>query len=194
MCNLYRTVAVFFLSAILFAAQANAQSELPWQLEDYPAGGSPLTNVVAGTLVAQGDLIIPTCSKLSPGTVQQVASGFSGISIAIANSASENAALIVDGLPQCWKHLDLTDSDTRIKLGTALALAARQLAELNLQYAQEMEIVVSMSEDAVMQTAYELARGQDNLGELIAQEGSDPSAPTMLPIVPIGGGGLPTTN
>jgi hypothetical protein len=187
------TITIALALAAVLALPARAQSDLPWRLENYPNGGQSLTGMVSGTLIAQGDLIAPTCNELRPGNVQQLASGFSGISIAISDSDPNNAAIIVDGLPNCWKVLELTDADTRITLGAALALAARELAGQNLIYAQEIELVVAMSEDDILQTAYEIARGQDNLGQLIAQEGPDSSSgvPTPPPL-PIGGGGIPS--
>lgn len=187
------TITIALALAAVLALPARAQSDLPWRLENYPNGGQSLTGMVSGTLIAQGDLIVPTCNELRPGNVQQLASGFSGISIAISDSDPNNAAIIVDGLPNCWKVLELTDADTRITLGAALALAARELAGQNLIYAQEIELVVAMSEDDILQTAYEIARGQDNLGQLIAQEGPDSSSgvPTPPPL-PIGGGGIPS--
>jgi len=195
MRNLYRAVKVLPLLAILFATHAAAQENLPWRLEDYPSGGEALTGMIAGTLTAQGDLLAPTCNALKPGTVQQIVSGFGGIGMAIADSDSGNAALIVDALPSCWECRDFGTVDRRVELGAAIAVAARQLAARDLRYAQEVEIVVDMCEDDALQRSYDLTRGQDNLGQLIAQEGSESNTVLNRPlIVPVGGGGLPTTN
>lgn len=182
------------LSALLLASPVLALDELPWRLKDYPNGGQPLTDVVANTLVAQGDLIVPTCNELRPGTIVQIGSGLTGISVAIADSDPENASIIVDGMEHCWKLVDRTDADSRIALGTALALAARQLAETNLEYAREIEMLVAMSNDDIIRVSYEIARGQDDLGLLIAQE--EGNGVDLPPIVPpqIGGGGIASYN
>ena len=195
MRSLNRTAIIVAVSAILLAAPASAQDVLPWSLEDYPSGGQALTGMVSGTLTAQGDLIVPTCNALKSGNLAQISSGFSGIGIAIADSDAGNAALIIDELPGCWDCREFGTVDRRITLGAEIALSARKLAERDLRYAQEIETVVAMCEDDALHTSYQLARGQDNLGQLIAQEGSDGS-PTRASLIepPIGSGGLASTN
>ncbi len=187
-------VLCFLLPALLLAAPAHARDDLPWRLKTYPDGGQALTDIVATTLISQGDLILPTCDELRPGNTEQIASGFAGISVAVVESDPDNAAMIVDGLPLCWKLVEATDADTRITLGAALALTARRLAETNLDYAHEVDFLVEMSNDEVVQTSYEVAMGQDNLGLLIAQEDGDGINPTPGPPAPIGGGGIPSIN
>ncbi len=187
-------VLCFLLPALLLAAPAHARDDLPWRLKTYPDGGQALTDIVATTLISQGDLILPTCDELRPGNTEQIASGFAGISVAVVESDPNNAAMIVDGLPLCWKLVEATDADTRITLGAALALTARRLAETNLDYAHEVDFLVEMSNDEVVQTSYEVAMGQDNLGLLIAQEDGDGINPTPGPPAPIGGGGIPSIN
>ena len=191
--NRFRVLCVL-LPALLMAAPAHARDDLPWRLKTYPEGGQALTDIVATTLISQGDLILPTCDELRPGNTEQIASGFAGISVAVVESDPDNAAMIVDGLPLCWKLVEATDADTRITLGAALALTARRLAETNLDYAQEVDFLVAMSNDEVVQTSYELAMGQDNLGLLIAQEDGDGVNPAPGPPAPVGGGGIPSVN
>lgn len=182
------------LPALLLAAPAHAREGLPWRLKTYPDGGQALTDIVATTLISQGDLIVPTCNELRPGNSEQIASGFAGISVAVIESDPDNASIIVDGLPLCWKLVEATDADTRITLGAALALTARRLAETNLDYAREVDFLVAMSNDEVVQTSYEIAMGQDNLGLLIAQEESDGVNPSPGPPAPVGGGGIASIN
>ena len=186
------TAAVTTLA--MFGTQALAQ-DLPWRLADYPSGGQALTGMVAATLTRQGDLIGPTCAALKPGSVEQIASGVSGIAVAISDSEGDNAATIVDGIPECCQALISSDADARITLGVAIALETRSLAETDLRPAQDAEMIVSICEDDVLQRSYELARGQDNLGQLIAQEGeSDARDPGPLTDPATGGGGLASIN
>lgn len=177
------------------ASQAVAQGALPWRLADYPDGGEPLTAMVAETLIDAGDLIVPTCEALEPGSIPQIASGVTGIARSITGSGGENAATIVDGLPDCCEWFTKADADTLISLGVAIAMKARILAETDLQSAQEMELIVAICEDDVLGRSYELTRGRDNLGDLIAQVG-DPDGPQDpdIPLDPDPGGGLGSQN
>ena len=160
-------------------SQTFALDALPWRLADYPDGGELLTAAVADSLKSAGVLIGPTCNALGPGSVPQIASGIAGIAQSIASSDSENAATIIDGLPACCTVMTSTDADTRISLGVAIAMKARGLAETDLQSAQEVESLVAICDDDVLGRSYELARGQDNLGTLIA-EADDPDAKLRL--------------
>lgn len=189
-----RILRILLALPVLLASPALALDDLPWRLESYPNGGQALTDVVANTLVAQSDLIVPTCDELRPGTVEQIASGLTGVGVAISKSDPENAAIIVDGVAHCWRLVDLMDADTRIALGAALALAARELAETNLVLAREIEMLVAMSNDDIIQTSYEIARGQDNLGLLIAQEENGAINRSPGPPIPVGGGGIASIN
>ena len=190
-----KLASAFAISLTMIAAQAGAQTVLPWRLADYPNGGRTLTDVVAATLIKQGDLIEPTCTQLKPGNVQQIASGVSGIGMSIANSDAANSSLIVDRLPRCCEALAAENVDMRITLGAAIALEARELAEEDMPAAQEVELVVGLCDDDILERSYELARGQDNLGLLIAQE-SPETNPSLVtpPVPPASGGGVPSTN
>ncbi len=187
-------VTVFAIAAI-GPAHAVAQFQLPWSLSDYPTGGSAMTGMVAGTLQRQGDLTISTCNTLGAGNVQQITSGVTGIGQSIANSESDNAALIVDQLPQCCEVFTSLDIDSRITLGAAIALATRVVGEKDMRSAQEIEFVIEACDDEILQRSYQVARGQDNLGQLIAQEDgeSNPSL-TTPPVTPTGSGGVPSPN
>ena len=195
MSRSYRLTSATVLSLAMIAAQATAQNVLPWRLSDYPNGGRTLTDFVAATLVKQGNLIEPTCTALQPGNAQQIASGVSGIGMSIANSDPANSSLIVDRLPRCCEALTADNVDMRITLGAAIALEARALAEEDMPAAQEVEFVVALCDDDILERSYELARGQDNLGLLIAQEGSETN-PSLVtpPVPPASGGGLSSTN
>ena len=77
--------------------------------------------------------------------------------------------------------LAAADVDTRISLGVAIALTARNLAETDLPSAQEVESFVAICNDDVLERSYELARGRDSLGTLIAEAGEsdDPLDPEI---------------
>ena len=191
----YRLAGIAVLSATMLAAQANAQDVLPWRLADFPEGGQRLAGMVAATLVKQGNLTVPTCNALKPGTPQQIAGGVSGIGKSIASSDAANSSLIVDSLPGCCEALTSANVDTRITVGAAIALEARSLAEEDMPAAQEVELVIGICDDDVLERSYELARGQENLVMLIAQEDSDTdSSSGILPVPPASGGGVPTIN
>ena len=168
-------------------SQTFALDALPWRLADYPDGGELLTAAVADSLTSSGVLIGPTCNALGTGSVPQIASGVAGIAQSIAGSDNDNAATIIDGLPACCTVMTSTDADTRISLGVAIAMKARGLAETDLQSAQEVESFVDVCDDDVLGRSYELARGNDNLGTLIA-EADDPGEPGV-PIDRSPGGG-----
>ncbi len=190
-----RTAVAAAAALAMFAAPVFAQGPLPWRLADYPGGGRALTGMVAAALTGQGELIGPTCTALKPGSVQQISSGAVGIAVAISDSDSDNAAAIVDGLPQCCESLVAADADTRIALGVGIALEARTLAGSDLRPAQDLEMIVSICEDDVLQRSYELARGQDNLGQLIAREGEADSESNPVPVIDTSsGGGLASIN
>lgn len=191
----HKVPIVAILGVVLVASQGVAQDILPWRLDDFPVGGDPLTVVVAGTLIDEGELIEPTCNALEPGNIPQIASGVSGIAVSITGSDRDNAATIVEGLPYCCELLTGADADSRISLGVAIAMKARSLAESDIRSAQEMELIVAICDDDVLGRSYELARGSDDLGELIAQVG-DPDDPTdpEIPLDPDPGGGVASLN
>jgi hypothetical protein len=195
MRNQIKTAIIKVALVGMFSAQASAQSPLPWRLADYPTGGQALSGMISGSLVDEGSLIAPTCTALRPGNTQQIASGVSGIGSAISNSSPDNAASIVDGLPACCEVLTAVSVDARIALGAAIAQEARALAESDIRSAQEVELVVAICEDDILARSYQLARGQDNLGQLIAQEETDPDGdPPSIPPDTTGGGGVPSVN
>ena len=184
-----------FCGLFMAGTQTVAQGVLPWRLADFPDGGQNLTSAVAEALVDEGDRIAPTCNALRPATVSQLSSGVTGIALSISMADDDNAALIVDGLPDCCRVLTALDVDSRISLGVAIALEARSLAESDLQSAQEMELFVAVCDDDALGRSYELARGDDELGQLIAQV-DDPGGP-QAPEIPIDsdpGGGLSTNS
>ena len=171
--------------------QATALDGLLWRLGDYPGGAEPLTAAVAATLIGNGSLIGPTCGELGPGSVPQIASGVAGIARSITGSDAGNAATIVAGLPGCCAVLTSVDADTRISLGVAIAMKARSLAETDLLSAQEVESFVATCDDDVLGRSYELARGDDSLGTLIADiGGSDGAGAPEIPFNRDPGGGL----
>lgn len=183
-------------AAVLFAGHSTAlvrQDGLPWSLSDYPAGGKSMIEAVAAPLTAQGSLLPQTCAALESGSIQQIASGVSGIGVAIARSSNENASVIVDWLPQCCQVLTSAGVDATITLGAAIALETREMAENDLAAAQEIEFVVGICDDDILERAYTIARGQDNLGELIAQEDGGSNQPAdPLPPDTTGSGGVPS--
>jgi len=194
--NPVSAILVSVLVAGLSAGPALALDSLPWRLANYPDGGPDLARNVADPLVRQGELLGPTCNALGPGNDRQIASGVSGIGVAIVDSTPENSALILDRIPQCCQILTARDADARITLGAAIALETRQLAESDMPAAQEIEVVVNICGDEILERSYEIARGQDNLGLLIAQEGTQTGTavvdPVPVPVTP--GGGIPSPN
>ena len=179
----------------LLPALAAAQGALPWALSQYPEGGPALSDAVAEPLGLQSDLLVPTCRTLAPGSVQQRASGFAGIGIAIETSPADISEEITERLPLCCPLLIGSDADEKIMLGVAVALEARGLAEEEINAAREVEWIVGFCADETFLRSYEIARGDDSLGKLIAQEG-DGGPDTTGSIVPAqtGGGGLPSQN
>ena len=138
----------------------------------------------------------PTCNELAPGSVPQIASGVAGIARSIADSDTGNTAIIAAGLPGCCRALTAADADTRISLGVAIATKARNLAETDLQSAQQVEsLVCSTCADVVLSRSYVLARGDDSLGTLIADiDTFDCSRAPDIPFNRTPGGGLASNN
>jgi hypothetical protein len=171
-----------------------AQEALPWRLAEYPAGGDVFSNTVAEPLTGQPDLLVPTCRALAPGSVEQTASGFAGIGIAVATAPLNVAEEIVDELPECCRIVIGSGVDEKINFGASLALVTREIGEANIDHAREIERLIGLCGDETALRSYEVARGEDTLGLLIAQEDSDGPDTTGTIISTPPGGGLPSTN
>lgn len=171
-----------------------AQDTLPWRLFDYPTGGAGFSKAVANPLTSKPDLLVPTCRALAPGNAQQTASGFAGIGIAVELASEAVSEGIVDRLPECCQIVISSDSDANIAFGAALALATRDLGEKDIEPAREIERMIGLCGDEVALRSYEIARGEDSLGRLIAQEdaNSPVSTGSVLPPTTNGGGGVPS--
>jgi hypothetical protein len=124
-----------------------------------------------------------------------MASGFTGIGIAIQSATAEVADELLEQLAQCCSLLLSSDVDEKITFGTVVALEVRELAEKDVESARQVEQMVGLCGDNTVARSYEIARGEDGLGQLIAQESDSSLGATGL-IIPtaIGGGGLPSTN
>lgn len=173
-----------------------AQDTLPWRLSDYPTGGAGLSKAIADPLTSKPDLLVPTCRALVPGNAQQTASGFAGIGIAVELASEAASEEIVDRLPECCQIVISSDSDANIAFGAALALATRDLGKKDIDSAREIERMIGLCGDEVALRSYEIARGEDSLGRLIAQEDANGPVSTGSISSPTtnGGGGVPSSN
>lgn len=184
-------VPVFGLATLPTAAM----TLLPWTLSQFPDGGIDMAVAVAEPLVTQSDLLMPSCQALAPGSIRQVASGFTGIGIAVATSQPAVSEELSAQLPLCCPILIGTDVDRKITFGTAVALEVRSLAERDIDSARKAGSLLGVCEDETVQRSYEIARGEDTLGQLIAQEGEEPAIPIGSNTPPVvSGGGIPSTN
>jgi hypothetical protein len=171
-----------------------AQQALPWRLAEFPVGGPEFSQAVAEPLSGQPDLLVPTCRALAPGSAEQTASGFAGVGIAISTAPADISEKIVGELPECCRMVIGTDADAKINFGASLAVVTREIGEKNIEHAREIERMIGQCGDETALRSYELARGQDNLGLLIAQEGSADPLATGSILPPHPGGGLPSAN
>lgn len=186
--------AVWFAIALLPVPLA-AQDTLPWSLSQHPAGGPALSEAVATSLGRNADLTTRTCAALAAGTPEQAASGFAGIALAVFAARYQISEAIVDRFPDCCERILKDDADANISLGVAVALEARAWAESEIGLGRRIEQLVGMCSDEAFVRSYEIARGEDELGTLIAESSDeDPVSTGSIGATGTAGGGLPSPN
>ncbi len=183
------------LAVGLIPTSLSAQGPLPWSLSQYPDGGPLLTEAVATTLGGNAELTGQTCRALTEGTPQQTASGFAGIALAAFAAPPPTSGAIVEQFPECCARMLGSDVEEIITLGAAVALEARAWGESEIGLGRQIEELVGLCDDEAFARSYEIARGTDDLGVLIAEGTSDgPVSTGSVELDTAGDGGLPSAN
>ena len=186
---------VIVLSASLFHVPSVAQDALSWNLSQYPAGGPAFAEIVANTLGENVSLTVQTCNALAEGSPVQVASGIAGIALAVYVAPQPASDLIAEQFPDCCDRILTNDVDTNINLGVAIAHETRAWGESDIGLGRTIEQLVGLCGDEAFTRSYEIARGEDELGTLIAEGIEDgPEATGSIPLSSTPGGGLPSAN
>jgi len=188
-----RGFAVWIVFALLPVPLA-AQDALPWSLSQYPAGGPALSEAVAMSLGSDADLTARTCGALAAGTPEQAASGIAGIALAVFAARYQVSEAIIGQFPDCCDRILKEDADANISLGVAVALEARTWAETEIGLGRRIEQLVGMCGDEAFVRSYEIARGEDELGALIAEGNEGPVSTGSIGTTAAPGGGLPSPN
>ena len=179
----------------LYPATLLAQDTLPWSLGQFPDGGPLMTEAVATSLGSNAGLTSQTCRVLSEAAPQQAASGFAGIALAAFAAPPATSAAIVEQFPVCCDQILGGDVDRNITLGAAVALEARAWGESEIELGRQIEQLAGLCNDEAFVRSYEIARGEDELGLLLAEGlDGDPGSTGTIQQDPSSGGGLPSAN
>ena len=184
-----------WLAIGLCPATVLAQDTLPWSLSQYPDGGPLMTEAIATSLGGNAGITSQTCRALSEATPKQAASGIAGIALAAFAAPPPTPTAIVEQFPDCCNQILGRDADRIITLGAAVALEARAWGESEIDLGRQIEELVGLCSDEAFVRSYEIARGEDELGLLLA-EGLDgePGTTGTIQQDSSGGGGLPSAN
>ena len=184
-----------WLAIGLCPATLLAQETLPWNLSQYPDGGPLMTEAIATSLGGNAALTNRTCRVLSEATPEQAASGFAGIALAAFAAPQPTPTAIVEQFPDCCDQMLGRDADRIITLGAAVALEARAWGETEIDLGRQIEELVGLCSDDAFVRSYEIARGEDELGLLLAEGlDGDPGTTGTIQQESSGGGGLPSAN
>ena len=117
------------------------------------------------------------------------------LSVAVPAASPATSTAIVEQFPDCCDQILGRDVDRTITLGAVIALEARAWGESEIDLGRQIEQLARLCSDEAFVRSYEIARGEDELGLLLA-EGleSDPGSTGTIQQDSSGGGGLPSAN